>query len=169
MHEYSLAVADWRGCQLARWQVGPLNRRQFGPPESVGEKKYLFLYSKLFYSNKIALYPKPMFWGFIAIVIRPAEQRVVEYRPKTHMQLQLPVGTVLRSLSTSFDPPIIYRYFSGMLQPSHKPLGYWNRVALRCKVEPLMSRYSLRFFVGFGSPGKTEGIASLCAERVLFL
>ncbi|GBO05636.1 hypothetical protein AVEN_208563-1 [Araneus ventricosus] len=107
-----------------------------------------------------------MFWGFIAIVIRPAEQRVVEYRPKTHMQLQLPVGTVLRSLSTSFDHPIIYRCFSGMLQPSHKPLGYWNRVALRCKVEP---QCSLRFFVGFGSPGKTEGIPSLCAERVLFL
>ncbi|GBN11799.1 hypothetical protein AVEN_47107-1 [Araneus ventricosus] len=107
-----------------------------------------------------------MFWGFIAIVIRPAAQRVVEYRPKTHMQLQLPVGTVLRSLSTFFDHPIIYRCFSGMLQPSHKPLGYWNRVALRCKVEP---QYSLRFFVGFGSPGKTEEIASLCAERVLFL
>ncbi|GBM01293.1 hypothetical protein AVEN_170344-1 [Araneus ventricosus] len=103
-----------------------------------------------------------MFWGFIAVVIRPAAQRLVEYRPKTHTQLQLPVGTVLRSLSTSFDPPIIYRCFYGMLLPSHKPSGYWNRIALRCK-------YSLRFFVGFGNPGKTEGIASLCAERVLFL
>ncbi|GBN50305.1 hypothetical protein AVEN_240054-1 [Araneus ventricosus] len=41
-----------------------------------------------------------MFWGFIAVVIRPAEQRVVEYRPKRHTQLQLPVGTVLRSLSS---------------------------------------------------------------------
>ncbi|GBM35207.1 hypothetical protein AVEN_175813-1 [Araneus ventricosus] len=38
-------VADWRGCQLARWQVGALNRRQFGPPESVGEKKSLSLYN----------------------------------------------------------------------------------------------------------------------------
>ncbi|GBM17850.1 hypothetical protein AVEN_260177-1 [Araneus ventricosus] len=53
--------------------------------------------------------------------------------------------------STSFDLPIIYRCFSRMLQPSHKPSGYWNRIALRCKVEP---QHSLRFFVGFGSPRK---------------
>ncbi|GBL96785.1 hypothetical protein AVEN_131277-1 [Araneus ventricosus] len=46
-----------------------------------------------------------MFWGFIAVVIRLAEQRVVEYRPKTHTQLQLPVGTVLRSLSSPIPLP----------------------------------------------------------------
>ncbi|GBO23715.1 hypothetical protein AVEN_45863-1 [Araneus ventricosus] len=31
-------VADWLGCQLARWQVGPLNIRQFGPPGYVSTK-----------------------------------------------------------------------------------------------------------------------------------
>ncbi|GBN73801.1 hypothetical protein AVEN_167778-1 [Araneus ventricosus] len=46
-----------------------------------------------------------MFWRFIAVVIRLAEQRVVEYRPKTHTQLQLPVGTVLRSLSSPIPLP----------------------------------------------------------------
>ncbi|GBM51475.1 hypothetical protein AVEN_197034-1 [Araneus ventricosus] len=51
-----------------------------------------------------------MFWGFIAVVIRPAEQRVVEYRPKTHTQLQLPVGTVLRSLSSPL--PLTFRSFT---------------------------------------------------------
>ncbi|GBN73826.1 hypothetical protein AVEN_53070-1 [Araneus ventricosus] len=84
---------------------------------------------------------------------------MVEYRPKTHTQLQLPVGTVLSSLSTSFDLRIIYRCFPRMLQPSHKPWGYWNqghtslvlywnRVPLLSKVEP---QYSLRVFVDFGS------------------
>ncbi|GBL93951.1 hypothetical protein AVEN_76681-1 [Araneus ventricosus] len=50
-----------------------------------------------------------------------------------------------------------------MLRCLHKPSGYWNRVPLLCKVEP---QYLLRGFVGFGSPGKTEGIGSICAERV---
>ncbi|GBM14026.1 hypothetical protein AVEN_166207-1 [Araneus ventricosus] len=40
------------------------------------------------------------------------------------------------------------RCFSGLLQPSNKPSGHWNRVPLLCKVQP---QYSLRFFVGFGS------------------
>ncbi|GBN03504.1 hypothetical protein AVEN_169616-1 [Araneus ventricosus] len=115
--------------------------------------------------------------GFIAVVIRSAEQRLVEYRPKTHTELQLPVGTVLSSLSTSFDLRIIYRCFPRMLQPSHKPSGYWNqdhtslvlywnRVPLPCKVEP---QYSLRFLLVSKALGKTEGIASLCAGRVRFL
>ncbi|GBN71111.1 hypothetical protein AVEN_168148-1 [Araneus ventricosus] len=52
-----------------------------------------------------------MFWGFIALVIQPAEQRVVEYRPKTHTQLQLPLGTVvLRSLSNPL--PLTLRSFT---------------------------------------------------------
>ncbi|GBO02734.1 hypothetical protein AVEN_148260-1 [Araneus ventricosus] len=51
-----------------------------------------------------------MFWGFIAVVIRRAEQRVVEYRSKTHKQLQLPVGTVPRSLSSPF--PLTFRSFT---------------------------------------------------------
>ncbi|GBM79815.1 hypothetical protein AVEN_113078-1 [Araneus ventricosus] len=92
--------------------------------------------------------------------MRPAEQRVVEYRPKTHTQLQLPVGTVLSSLSTSFDLRIVYRCFPRMLQPSRKPSGYWNqghtslilywnRVPLLSKVEP---QYSLRVFFWFRKP-----------------
>ncbi|GBL97481.1 hypothetical protein AVEN_162943-1 [Araneus ventricosus] len=50
--------------------------------------------------------------------------------------MQLPVGTVLRSLSTYFHLPITYRCFSRMLQPSHKPSSHWNRIPLLCKVEP---------------------------------
>ncbi|GBM17602.1 hypothetical protein AVEN_80897-1 [Araneus ventricosus] len=38
-----------------------------------------------------------------------------------------------------------------MLQPSHQPSGHWNKVPLQCKV---VSQYSLRLFVGFGSPWK---------------
>ncbi|GBL93127.1 hypothetical protein AVEN_216478-1 [Araneus ventricosus] len=120
--------------------------------------------------DKIALYPsfgvsQPSL-GIIAVVIRPAVQRVAKYRLKMHTQFQLPVGTVVRSLSTSFDLPIIYRCFSRMLQTSIKPSDHWNRVPLLCKVDP---QYSLKFFVGFENPGKTKGIASLCAERVRFL
>ncbi|GBM96132.1 hypothetical protein AVEN_153257-1 [Araneus ventricosus] len=108
-----------------------------------------------------------MFWGFIAVVIRPAEQRVVEYRPKTHTQFQLAVGTVLSSLSTSFDLPIIYRSFSRMLRWLHKPSGFWNRVPLLCKVEP---QYSLRFFVGFESPRKDgRNFIPLCRKGVVLV
>ncbi|GBM43002.1 hypothetical protein AVEN_88604-1 [Araneus ventricosus] len=60
-------------------------------------------------------------------------------------------GTVLRSLSSPL--PLTFRSFTDvpprMLQPPNKPSGFWNRVPLLYKVEP---QYSLRFFVGFGSP-----------------
>ncbi|GBM61678.1 hypothetical protein AVEN_178767-1 [Araneus ventricosus] len=89
-----------------------------------------------------------MFWRFIAVVIRPAEQRAVEYRPKYAYAITTASWnyTEVSVQPTSFDLPIIYRCFFSMLQPSHKTSGYWNRVALRCKVE---SQHS-----GFGSPRK---------------
>ncbi|GBN76638.1 hypothetical protein AVEN_253575-1 [Araneus ventricosus] len=92
---------------------------------------------------------------------------MVEYRPKTHTHLQLPVGTVLRPLSTSFDLPIIYRCFSRMLQLSNKPSDHWNRVPLLCKVQP---QYSLRFFVGFGSPWKDgRNCSPLCRKGAVLV
>ncbi|GBN70442.1 hypothetical protein AVEN_53616-1 [Araneus ventricosus] len=97
-------------------------------------------------------------WGFIAVVIRPDEQRVVEYRPKTHTQSTTAVGTELRSLSTSFDLPIIYRCFFRMLQPSRKPSDHWNRIPpVLCKIE---QQYSLRFFCWFRKPFLQKGCGS---------
>ncbi|GBM34775.1 hypothetical protein AVEN_7829-1 [Araneus ventricosus] len=92
-----------------------------------------------------------MFWGFIAVVIRLAEQRVVKYRPKDAYAITTARRncTEVSVQSSSFELPIIYRCFARILQPSHKPSDYWNRVALRCKVEP---QYSLRFFCWFGKP-----------------
>ncbi|GBM85945.1 hypothetical protein AVEN_262110-1 [Araneus ventricosus] len=55
-----------------------------------------------------------MFWRFIAVLIRPAEQRVVEYRPKTHTHIQLPIETVLRSLSSPLS--LTFQSFTDVLQ-----------------------------------------------------
>ncbi|GBN05925.1 hypothetical protein AVEN_214010-1 [Araneus ventricosus] len=51
---------------------------------------------------------------------------MVEYRPKTHTQLQLPGGTVLSSLSTSFDLRIIYRCFPRNVAAIAQTLGLWE-------------------------------------------
>ncbi|GBM08435.1 hypothetical protein AVEN_62133-1 [Araneus ventricosus] len=94
-----------------------------------------------------------MFWGFTAL--RNSTSRTAGGRIPT--QDAYAITTARRNCtedsadSTSFDLPIIYRCFSSMLQPSHKPSGYWNRVALRCKVE---LQYSSRFFDSFRSPRK---------------
>ncbi|GBN29911.1 hypothetical protein AVEN_253448-1, partial [Araneus ventricosus] len=33
------AVADWRGCQLARWQAGPLKQKTIWAPRKCGREK----------------------------------------------------------------------------------------------------------------------------------
>ncbi|GBM32976.1 hypothetical protein AVEN_38580-1 [Araneus ventricosus] len=45
------AVADWLGCQFARWQVGPSNRRQFGPPRKCGKEAKKNSFSKTHKQN----------------------------------------------------------------------------------------------------------------------
>ncbi|GBO26222.1 hypothetical protein AVEN_213793-1 [Araneus ventricosus] len=143
--------AQWRTGEVASLpdgKRGPLNRRQFGPPNSPVPKAHVLgIYCRRNPTSRTAGGRIPTQDAYAITTAR---------RNCTEVSVQ----------STSFDLLIIYRCFSRMLQPSHKPSGYWNRVARRCKVEP---QYSLRFFVSFGSPGKTEGIASLCAERMRFL
>ncbi|GBL79327.1 hypothetical protein AVEN_92531-1 [Araneus ventricosus] len=74
-------LARLPACPMAS---GPLKQKTIWAPRKCGrEKKDLFLYT---------------------------EHRVVEYRPKTHTQLQLPIGTVLRSLSSPL--PLTFRSFT---------------------------------------------------------
>ncbi|GBO22530.1 hypothetical protein AVEN_73899-1 [Araneus ventricosus] len=103
--------------------------------------------------NEIALYPRPMFQHSRTVIgiycRRNSTSRTAGGRIQTQDAYTITtVGTVLRSLSTSFDLPTIYRCFSRMLQPPYKPS---SRLPRLCKVEP---QYSLRVFVGFGSPWK---------------
>ncbi|GBM27239.1 hypothetical protein AVEN_189445-1 [Araneus ventricosus] len=93
-----------------------------------------------------------MFWGFIAVVIRPPKQRVVEYRPKTHTQLQLLVGTALRSLSSPLS--LTFRSFTDVSPEAAaiaQTLGLLEQGS-----SSVQSRAAILFniFDGFGSPRK---------------
>ncbi|GBN89853.1 Retrovirus-related Pol polyprotein from transposon RE2 [Araneus ventricosus] len=81
----------------------------FGDKSEIPENAIIFSISLLGEEVRVSAFHNRRL-GFIAVVIRPAEQRVVEYRPKTHMQLQLPLGTVLRSLSSPL--PLTFRSFT---------------------------------------------------------
>ncbi|GBO38596.1 hypothetical protein AVEN_186516-1 [Araneus ventricosus] len=112
------SVADWLGCQLARWQVGPLNRRQFGPPRKCGREAKKNSFSQTHKQNS-PLPQGPCFGvrhPFLGIYCRrnstsqTAGGRISARRNRSPGRNGV--------LSTSFELPIIYRCFTS------KPSGH---------------------------------------------
>ncbi|GBN47508.1 hypothetical protein AVEN_105904-1 [Araneus ventricosus] len=115
---YPASVADWLGCQLARWQVGPLNRRQFGPPRKCGREAKKNSFSKTHKQNSPL--PQGPCFG-----VRHPFLGMYRRRNSTSQSAGSRIPARRNGvLSTSFELQIIYRCFTS------KPSGQGNRVSL---------------------------------------
>ncbi|GBL99739.1 Retrovirus-related Pol polyprotein from transposon 297 [Araneus ventricosus] len=106
------SVADWLGCQLARWQVGPLNRRQFGPPRKCGREAKKNSFSQTHKQN--SPFPQGPCFGvrhpFLGIYCRRNSTIQTAGGRISARRNQGPGRNGV--LSTSFELPIIYRCFT---------------------------------------------------------
>ncbi|GBL97924.1 hypothetical protein AVEN_127025-1 [Araneus ventricosus] len=93
-------------------------------------------------------------WGFIAVESRSAEQRVVEYRLRTHTQ----------STAARRNCPLTSDHLPMFLQNVGTTPHTWRLFCAKSS-----RNTHLDFWLVSEAPGKTEEIASLCAERVQFL
>ncbi|GBN32930.1 hypothetical protein AVEN_26926-1 [Araneus ventricosus] len=111
-------VADWLGCQLARWQMGPLNRRQFGPPRKCGREAKKNSFSQTHKQN--SPFPQGPCFGvrhpLLGIYCRRNSTSQTAGGRISVRRNQGPGRNGV--LSTSFEPPIIYRCFTS------KPSGH---------------------------------------------
>ncbi|GBO40254.1 hypothetical protein AVEN_164992-1 [Araneus ventricosus] len=112
------SVADWLGCQLARWQVGPLNRRQFGPPRKCGREAKKNSFSQTHKQN--SPFPQGPCFGvrhpFLGIYCLRNSTSQTAGGQISARRNQGPGRNGV--LSTSFELPIIYRCFTS------KPSGH---------------------------------------------